>query len=113
MVERVTILDTTLRDGDQAAGAAFAPNEKLELALQLQRLKVDVIEAGFPAASETEFINVRCIAEMIKDSAVCAFARSNRRDIQLAGEAICKAASPRIEVAVPVSDIHITRQLRK
>jgi len=113
MAERVIILDTTLRDGDQAAGAAFTPNEKLQLALQLQRLKVDVIEAGFPAASEAEFLNVRRIAEEIKDSAVCAFARSNIRDIQLAGEAICKAVSPRIEVAVPVSDIHITCQLRK
>jgi 2-isopropylmalate synthase len=113
MMEKVLILDTTLRDGDQAAGAALCPNDKLELALQLERLKVDIIEAGFPAASETELANMRKIAGVIKGCVVSAFARGKSRDIELAGEAVSKASSPRIEVAVPVSDIHVIRQLGK
>lgn len=113
MMERALILDTNLRDGDQAAGAALCPNDKLELALQLERLKVDVIEVGFPAASETELANARKIAGVIKDCVVSAFARGKSRDIELAVEAVSKASSPRIEVAVPVSDIHVIGQLGK
>ncbi len=112
-MDRIRILDTTLRDGDQAAGAAVRPQDKIELALQLERLKVDVIEAGFPAASEGELASVREIAAKIKDCVVSAFARGTRWDIECAGEAVAKARAPRIEVAVPVSDLHIERQLGK
>lgn len=113
MMDRIRILDTTLRDGDQAAGAAIQPQDKIELALQLERLNVDVIEAGFPAASETELGTVREIAARISNCVVSAFARGTRWDIERAGEAVAKARAPRIEVAVPVSDLHIERQLGK
>ncbi len=112
-MDRIRILDTTLRDGDQAAGAAIRPQDKIELALQLERLKVDVIEAGFPAASEAELGTVREIAAGIRDCVVSAFARGTRTDIERAGEAVALACAPRIEVAVPVSDLHIERQLGK
>ena len=112
-MSKLFILDTTLRDGDQAAGAAISPDNKLELALQLERLKVDIIEAGFPAASETELDTVRKIANTVENCVVSAFARCVQRDIELAGEAVSKARFPRIEVAVPVSDIHIAGQLGK
>lgn len=109
----VRILDTTLRDGDQAAGAALKPHEKKVLARQLERLGVDVIEAGFPAASDAELHAVREIAKVITNCTVSAFARGARRDIERAGEAVAGARAPRIEVAVPVSDLHIERQLGK
>lgn len=112
-MDRIRILDTTLRDGDQAAGAAIRPQDKIELALQLERLKVDVIEAGFPAASEVELASVREIAAGIRNCVVSAFARGTRWDIECAGEALAMARAPRIEVAVPVSDLHIERQLCK
>lgn len=112
-MDRIFILDTTLRDGDQAAGAALHPQDKIALARQLQRLKVDVIEAGFPAASQIEMTTVRDIALEISDCIVSAFARGTRLDIERAAEAVAPACSPRIEVAVPVSDLHIERQLGK
>ncbi|MEW5772900.1 MAG: 2-isopropylmalate synthase [Thermodesulfobacteriota bacterium] len=112
-MDTVRILDTTLRDGDQAAGAALRPQEKKVLARQLERLGVDVIEAGFPAASDAEMMAVQDIARVIKECVVSAFARGARRDIEQAGAAVAKACAPRIEVAVPVSDLHIERQLGK
>lgn len=112
-MDKVLILDTTLRDGDQAAGAALKPQEKRLIARQLERLGVDVIEAGFPAASDAELRTVSEIAAEIKDCAVSAFARAAERDIRRAGEAVQGARAPRIEVAIPVSDIHMQRQLGK
>lgn len=112
-MDAVRILDTTLRDGDQAAGAALKPQEKMVLAQQLERLGVDVIEAGFPAASDAELHAVQEISMVITECAVSAFARGTRRDIERAGEGVAKARAPRIEVAVPVSDLHIERQLGK
>ncbi len=112
-MDRVLILDTTLRDGDQAAGAALKPHEKKLLARQLEKLGVDVIEAGFPAASDAELRTVSEIAKVITECTVSAFARGAKRDIERAGEAVARARAPRIEVAVPVSDLHIERQLGK
>ena len=98
-----------MRDGDQADGAVLCPNDELELALQLERLKVDIIEVGFPAASETDLADVPKIAGVIKCCVVSAFARGKSRDIEFAGATVSKASSPRIGVAVPVSDIHVIR----
>ena len=112
-MDYVKILDTTLRDGDQAAGVAFIPAQKLAIAEQLDGLGVDILEVGFPAASSTEFASVRSISSQIREKTVSAFARGIRSDIELAAEALRPAQAPRIEVAVPVSDIHISGQLGK
>lgn len=104
-MDNLIILDTTLRDGEQAAGAAMKPEDKILIAEQLERLRVDVIEAGFPAASAGEAKVVGEIAGRIKDCRVSAFCRGVVRDIELAGEALKGAGAGRIEVALPVSDI--------
>ena len=110
---RVRIFDTTLRDGEQAPGAGLTAAEKLEVARQLARLKVDVIEAGFPAASEGDFEAVRRIAQETKGGiAVAALARCRDGDPQRAIEAIKVAERPHLHVFIATSDIHITHKLR-
>ena len=86
--ESITVFDTTLRDGEQCPGASMNLREKLEIARQLARLRVDVIEAGFPASSPGDFEAVRSVAGAIKESTVCGLARANDRDISRAAEAI-------------------------
>ena len=107
----LVIFDTTLRDGEQSAGAAMSAAEKLKIALQLERLRVDVIEAGFPVASDGDFQAVQNIAAHIKDSVVCGLARANDNDIQRAGQAVQKAARPRVHTFIATSPIHMEKKL--
>src|SRR5246127_4011992 len=93
MSDRLIIFDTTLRDGEQSPGASMTNEEKMRIAKQLERLRVDVIEAGFPASSNGDWAAVHAIAGAIKDSAVCGLARANDRDIERCGEAIRPAKS--------------------
>lgn len=88
MKEHLVIFDTTLRDGEQSPGASMTKEEKLRVARQLERMKVDVIEAGFAAASPGDFDAIRSISEVVRDSTVCSLARANENDIRRAGEAI-------------------------
>ncbi|MBA2757955.1 MAG: 2-isopropylmalate synthase, partial [Chloroflexi bacterium] len=109
----VRIFDTTLRDGEQAPGAGLTAAEKLEVARQLFRLKVDVVEAGFPAASPGDFEAVRRIAqEAPQDIAVAALARCKDGDPQRAIEAIKVAHRPHLHVFIATSDIHLKHKLR-
>jgi len=112
MSERVLIFDTTLRDGEQSPGASMNPAEKLRIAGQLEKLGVDVIEAGFPAASEGDFESVSQIAARIRRSEVAGLARANRSDIDRAWQAVRHAARPRIHTFIATSDIHLQYKLR-
>lgn len=95
---KILVFDTTLRDGEQSPGAAMTPDKKLRMAIQLERLGVDVIEAGFPVASEGEFTAVRRIARYIRDTRIAAMTRATVTDIDRTWEAIRKAAHPRIHI---------------
>ncbi|WP_322628521.1 2-isopropylmalate synthase [Halothiobacillus sp.] len=106
------IFDTTLRDGEQSPGAAMTRDDKLRIARQLERLGVDVIEAGFAAASEGDFQAIRAIAESIELSTICSLARANERDVRRAGEAIAPAARRRIHTFIATSPIHMEKKLR-
>ena len=108
----VRIFDTTLRDGEQAPGAGLTVAEKLEVARQLSKLKVDVIEAGFPSASEGDFEAVRQIAESTKGIGVAALARCKEGDPQRAIDAIKGAERPHLHLFIATSDIHLTHKLR-
>jgi len=110
---RVYIFDTTLRDGEQSPGYSMNTEEKLLLARQLEKLGVDIIEAGFPIASEGDFEAVKLIAKEIKKSQVAGLARANKTDIDRAWQAIKGAAFPRIHTFISSSDIHLKYQLRK
>jgi 2-isopropylmalate synthase len=112
MKDKLIIFDTTLRDGEQSPGASMTKEEKLRIARQLERMRVDVIEAGFPAASPGDFDAVKAVAEAIKDSTVCGLARATERDIQLAGDALRGAASGRIHTFIATSPIHMEKKLR-
>ena len=108
----VRIFDTTLRDGEQAPGAGLTVAEKLEVARQLAKLKVDVIEAGFPAASEGDFEAVRQIAESTKGIGIAALARCKDGDPQRAIDAIKASDRPHLHLFIATSDIHLTHKLR-
>ncbi len=112
-MEKVIIFDTTLRDGEQSPGFSMNIPEKLRMAKQLEKLGVDVIEAGFPVASQGDFDAVKLIADSIKDSQVAALARAHQKDIDSAWGSIKNAAFPRIHTFISTSDIHLTHQLRK
>ncbi|MFO7996282.1 MAG: 2-isopropylmalate synthase [Dehalococcoidia bacterium] len=112
-MERVIIFDTTLRDGEQAAGASLNAQEKLEIAKQLDRLGVDVIEAGFPASSVGDFEAVRLIAQELRRPTICALASASVEAIDKAWEAVKGAERPRVHVFLSASDIHLAHQLRK
>jgi len=111
--DKVIIFDTTLRDGEQAAGGTLNAQEKLEIAKQLERLNVDVIEAGFPISSPGDFEAVKLIAKEVRKPAICGLARANAEDIDRVWEAIKEAAHPRIHVFLSSSDIHLGYQLKK
>ena len=112
-MDRVIIFDTTLRDGEQAAGGTLNVQEKLEIAKQLERLNVDVIEAGFPISSPGDFEAVRLIAKEVHTPIICALARAVPEDIDRAWEAVREAKHPRIHVFLSSSDIHLGYQLKK
>ncbi|HZV92309.1 MAG TPA: 2-isopropylmalate synthase, partial [Caldimonas sp.] len=112
MTDRLFIFDTTLRDGEQSPGASMTKDEKLRIARQLERLKVDVIEAGFAASSNGDFEAVRAIAQAIRGSTVCSLARANDRDISRAAEALEGGESTRIHIFLATSDLHMEKKLR-
>ncbi len=112
MSDKLIIFDTTLRDGEQSPGASMTREEKLRIARQLERLKVDVIEAGFAASSNGDFEAVRAIADVIKDSTVCSLARANDRDISRAAEALKGARRARIHTFIATSELHMEKKLR-
>jgi 2-isopropylmalate synthase len=112
-VDRVIIFDTTLRDGEQSAGAALNIDEKLEIARQLERLRVDVIEAGFPISSPGDLEAVHRIAKEVRGPTICALAHANKDAVDAAWQAVKEAQHPRIHVFLSSSEIHIAHQLKK
>jgi 2-isopropylmalate synthase len=112
MAEKLIIFDTTLRDGEQSPGASMTKDEKLRIARQLERLKVDVIEAGFPASSNGDFECVKAIAQAIKGSTVCGLARANDRDITRAADALKGGSATRIHLFLATSPLHMEKKLR-
>src|SRR5215208_2131972 len=110
--ERVIIFDTTLRDGEQSPGISLNATEKLEIAHQLARLGVDVIEAGFPIASPGDFEAVRAIAREVAGPVIAGLARAHAADIERAAEAVRDSERPRIHTFISTSDIHIEHQLQ-
>ncbi len=112
MSDRLYIFDTTLRDGEQSPGASMTKEEKIRIARQLEKLGVDVIEAGFAAASPGDADAIRAIAEVIKESTVCSLARANENDVRAAGEAIKPAVRGRIHTFIATSPIHMEKKLR-
>jgi 2-isopropylmalate synthase len=113
MSEPVTVFDTTLRDGEQSAGVCFSARDKLEIARQLDSMRVDVIEAGFPASSASELAAVAEVGRGVRNATICALARALPGDVDAAAEALRFAAQPRIHVFVNSSDIQLAHQLRK
>ncbi|MBC3869036.1 2-isopropylmalate synthase [Undibacterium oligocarboniphilum] len=112
MTDKLIIFDTTLRDGEQSPGASMTKDEKIRIAKQLERLKVDVIEAGFAAASPGDFEAIRAIAATIKDSTICSLSRANDRDIARAAEALQAAQRKRIHTFIATSPLHMEKKLR-
>ena len=112
MTDKLIIFDTTLRDGEQSPGASMTRDEKLRIARQLERLRVDIIEAGFAASSNGDFECVRAIASHIKESVICSLARANDRDISRAAEALKPAARARIHTFIATSALHMEKKLR-
>jgi len=111
--EKIAIFDTTLRDGEQSPGCSMFLEEKMELARQLERLGVDVIEAGFPIASDGDFLSVKAIAEECRAARIAALARTTENDIARAAEALKPAARSRIHTFIATSDIHLEFKLKK
>lgn len=109
---KVAVFDTTLRDGEQAAGTRLGSRDKLTLARQLARLKVDIIEAGYPNSSPEDFEAVKQIAEQVDGPTICALSRAVPADIDSCGKALAKAKRPRIHTGIGVSDIHIMGKFR-
>jgi 2-isopropylmalate synthase len=112
MADKLIIFDTTLRDGEQSPGASMTKDEKLRIARQLERLRVDVIEAGFAASSQGDFEAVRAIADHVRESTICSLARANDRDISRAAEALRGAARARIHTFIATSELHMEKKLR-
>ena len=111
--ERVQIFDTTLRDGEQSPGCSMDLNEKVRMAHKLEELGVDIIEAGFPIASEGDFNAVEAVATQCRNVTVAALCRTLEQDVARAAEALSRAAHPRIHTVVATSDIHLEHKLRK
>jgi len=111
--DKVLIFDTTLRDGEQAPGATMSPEEKLEIAFSLERLGVDIIEAGFPISSKGDFDSVQNVARNIKNSFVCGLARCMTKDIDAVIEAVKPAKHKRIHIFLATSKIHLEHKLNK
>ena len=111
MSDKLIIFDTTLRDGEQSPGASMTKDEKIRIAKILEKMRVDVIEAGFAIASPGDFDAVRAVAKAVKDSTVCSLARALDKDIDRAGEALINTNSPRIHTFIATSDIHMKMKL--
>ena len=111
MADQVYIFDTTLRDGEQSPGAGMTLDEKIRMAIQLEKLGVDIIEAGFPIASKGEFESVQKIAGAVKNVSVAGLARTNKPDIDAVWNSIKDGANPRIHIFIATSDIHLKRKL--
>ena len=112
MTDKLIIFDTTLRDGEQSPGASMTKDEKVRIARQLERLKVDVIEAGFAASSDGDFEAISAVAAVVKDSIVCSLARANDRDITRAADALKAANAKRIHTFIATSPLHMEVKLR-
>lgn len=112
-MRKLIFFDTTLRDGEQCPGFSMTTDEKIRLALQLEKLGVDVIEAGFPASSPGDFEAVQKISSLIKNSSICGLSRANKKDIEAVYEATKNAARPRIHTFIATSDIHMKHKLKK
>jgi 2-isopropylmalate synthase len=110
--EKIIIFDTTLRDGEQAPGATMNLEEKLLIAKSLEKMGVDVIEAGFPCSSNGNFDAVKRISQVVKNSTICALARAKKNDIEIAWQSICEAKSPRIHTFIATSPIHLEYKLK-
>jgi 2-isopropylmalate synthase len=112
MTDKLIVFDTTLRDGEQSPGASMTKDEKLRIARQLERLRVDIIEAGFAASSNGDFEAIQAIANTIKESTICSLSRANERDIQRAADALKGANSARIHTFIATSALHMEKKLR-
>ncbi len=112
MQDHLIIFDTTMRDGEQSPGASMTRDDKVRIGKQLERLRVDVIEAGFAAASAGDFEAIRAVAEAVRESTICSLARANENDIRRAGEAVAPAARKRIHTFIATSPIHMKLKLR-
>ncbi|HVQ38445.1 MAG TPA: 2-isopropylmalate synthase [Pyrinomonadaceae bacterium] len=112
-MDRISIFDTTLRDGEQSPGCSMDLDEKLRMARQLEALGVDIIEAGFPIASEGDFVAVKAVAAACREATVAALCRTSEADVARAAEALAQAAHPRIHTFCATSDIHLEHKLRK
>src|SRR3989338_7066868 len=112
MPKKIIIFDTTLRDGEQSPGASLTIHEKIVIARQLAKLKVDVIEAGFPISSPGDFESVKLIAKEVKGPIICALARTKKEDIDCAWEAVKHSPKPRIHTFIATSQIHLEKKLR-
>ena len=110
--DKLVVFDTTLRDGEQSPGASMTRDEKVRIAKMLEKLQVDVIEAGFAIASPGDFEAVKAVAEAVKDSTVCSLARANKKDIERAGESLKNANSSRIHTFIATSPIHMQYKLK-
>ena len=110
--DRVLIFDTTLSDGEQSPGISLNKQEKLEIAQQLSRLGVDIIEAGFPITSPGDFESVQAIAREVEGPVICGLARTSKQDIEAVWSAVRDAQRPRIHTFIATSDIHIERKLQ-
>ncbi|MGH8658762.1 MAG: 2-isopropylmalate synthase, partial [Gammaproteobacteria bacterium] len=112
MKDKLIIFDTTLRDGEQSPGASMTKDEKVRIAKALERLRVDVIEAGFPIASQGDYEAVHAVAKVVKDSRVCGLARALEPDIDRAAEALAPASAKRIHTFIATSPIHMQKKLK-
>ena len=112
MVRKIQIFDTTLRDGEQAPRCSMNIGEKVEVARQLERLGVDVMEAGFPAASPGDLASVKAVAEVVKQSCVAALCRATKGDIEAGWQALAAAARPRIHTFIATSPVHLEYKLK-
>jgi len=110
--DRLVIFDTTLRDGEQSPGASMTKSEKVRIAKTLEKMRVDVIEAGFAIASQGDFEAVKAVAEAVKDITICSLARANKGDIERAAEALKDARSSRIHTFIATSPIHMKYKLK-
>ena len=112
-MEKVDIFDTTLRDGEQSPGASMSLDQKVELAAQLVRVGVDIIEAGFPVSSPIQFKACRTVARQVKGAAIAALARTVEQDLDAAGKSLKDAEHPRIHTFIASSPIHMEFKLKK